>query len=74
MIEPTIQFPVICPRCGREELGRYSVAQVAAALVDTTTPLGLYAPCHDHHWSAQPLELAQIRDYLREWLKCQPPA
>jgi hypothetical protein len=74
VIEPTIQFPVSCPKCGREELGEYSVAEVAAALVAPTTALRLYAPCHEYHWTAQPVELAQIREYLREWLKCPPPS
>ena len=74
MTEPTIQFPVSCPKCGREELGEYSVAEVAAALVAPTTALRLYAPCHEYHWTARAAELAQIREYLREWMQCQPPS
>jgi hypothetical protein len=74
MTEPTIQFPVNCPKCGREELGEYSVAEVAAALLAPTTPLRLYAPCHEYHWIARPVELAQIREYFREWMHCQPPS
>ena len=74
MTEPTIQFPVNCPKCGREELGEYSVAEVAAALLAPTTALRLYAPCHEYHWTARPMELAQIREYFREWMKCQPPS
>lgn len=74
MNEPTIQFPVSCPKCGREELSEYSVAEVAAALLAPTTALRLYAPCHEYHWTARAAELAQIREYFREWMKCQPPS
>ena len=74
MTEPTIQFPVSCPKCGREELGEYSVAEVAAALLAPTTTLRLYAPCHEYHWTARAAELAQVREYFREWMKCQPPS
>jgi hypothetical protein len=75
MTEPTIRFPVNCPKCGREELGEYSVAEVAAVLLaPNTTALRLYAPCHEYHWNARPGELAQIREYFREWMKYQPPS
>ena len=72
MNEPTIQFPVSCPKCGREELGEYPVAEVAAALLDPTGSLRLYARCHEYHWTARPAELAQIRKHLRAWMKSQP--
>jgi hypothetical protein len=74
MTEPTIQFPVKCPKCGREELGEYSVAEVAAALLAPATPLRLRAPCHEHHWTARPVEIAQIREYFREWMQSEPPS
>jgi hypothetical protein len=74
MNEPTIQFPVSCPKCGREELGEYSVAEVAAALLAPATGLRLYARCHEYHWTARPAELAQIREYFREWMMLQPPS
>jgi hypothetical protein len=73
MAEPTLRFPVNCPKCGREELGEYSVAEVAAALLAPTTALRLYAQCHEYHWTARPAELAQIREYFREWMNGQPP-
>lgn len=73
MNEPTIQFPVGCPKCGREELGEYPVAEVAAALLTPTSTLRLYTRCHDYHWIARPAELAQIREYLSAWMKGQPP-
>jgi hypothetical protein len=71
MNEPTIQFPVRCPKCGREELGEYPVAEVAAALLAPTSTLRLYAHCHEYHWTAGPAELAQIREYLSAWMKNQ---
>ncbi len=74
MNEPTIRFPVSCPKCGREELGEYPVAEVAAALITPASTLRLYAQCHEYHWTARPAELEQIREYLSEWMKCQPPS
>lgn len=74
MNEPTIKFPVSCPKCGREELGEYGVAEVAAALLAPNSPLRLYARCHEYHWTARPAELAQIREYLSAWMKCQEPS
>jgi len=71
MNEPTIQFPVNCPKCGGEELGEFPVAEVAAALLAPTTTLRLYARCHEYHWTAHPAELAQIREYLAAWMRCQ---
>ena len=67
MNEPTIRFPVNCPRCGAEELGEFPVAEVAAALLALNSTLRLYVRCHDYHWTARPAELAQIRDYLAAW-------
>jgi hypothetical protein len=68
MNEPTIRFPVSCPTCGREELGEYPVAEVAAALLAPTSTLRLYARCHAYHWIARRAELAQIREYLSVWV------
>ena len=61
--EPTIRFPVVCPRCGNEALGEYAVIDVAAALL-SSKPLRLFAPCHNLRWEAGPLEIEQIREYL----------
>jgi len=72
MNEPAIQFPVICPRCGREELQEYPIAEVAAALLTRPNRLRLYAACHQYHWDARPSELAQIREYFTEWMRGQP--
>lgn len=74
MNEPTIQFPVNCPKCGREELGGFPVAEVAAALLAPTSELRLYARCHEYHWTARPGELAQIREYLTVWMRDQSPS
>jgi hypothetical protein len=73
MTEPTIQFPVSCPKCGREELGEYSVAEVAGR----SSPLPRDCDCmHRATIIAGPraAELAQIREYFREWMKSQPPS
>jgi hypothetical protein len=72
MNEPTIQFPVNCPQCGREELGEFPVAEVAAALLAPSSTLRLYSRCHE--WTARPTELAQIREYLAVWMRNQPPS
>ncbi len=71
MNEPTIQFPVSCPKCGEERLGEYPVAEVAAALLSPTSTLRLYARCHEFHWNARPAELAQIREYFSAWVTGQ---
>jgi hypothetical protein len=61
--EPTVRFPVICPKCGREQLNEYPVAEVAAALL-SDGKLRLLAACHDYTWNATPTELEQVREYL----------
>jgi hypothetical protein len=63
MTEPTIRFPVTCPQCGREGLGEYAVAGVAAALIESS-PLRLSSQCHPGEWQAAPREIEQIREYL----------
>ena len=72
MNEPTIRFPVKCPECAQETLGEYPMAEVAAALVAPGEALRLHALCHNVQWSASAGELAQIRGYLRAWMKAQP--
>jgi hypothetical protein len=72
MNEPTIHFPVVCPKCGTEELGEYPVADVANALLVRSNSLQLYAPCHDYHWTASQGELQQARQYLGAWLTSLP--
>ncbi len=73
MNEPTIQFPVICPKCGKEQLGEYLVADVADALLARSGTLQLYAPCHDYYWTPSQWELQQVRQYLGAWLQASPP-
>ena len=64
MDEPTIQFPVTCPKCGAEALGEHPIADIAIALMNRTV-LRLFAPCRCRYsWIASPAELAQIRDYF----------
>ena len=63
MAEPWFRFPVVCPRCGQEELSAMQIGWVAAALVKDDV-IQLYASCHGVYWDARPTELAQIRQYL----------
>ena len=72
MSEPTIRFPVRCPKCAQEALGEYPIAEVAAALVAPGEALRLHAPCHNIRWCADAEDLSRIREYLREWMKAQP--
>jgi hypothetical protein len=72
MNEPTIQFPVTCPECGKEALNRRPVAKVAGAILSRTDQLELYAPCHGRRWVASKSELEQIREYLGAWFSIAP--
>jgi len=74
MSEPMVQFPVTCPKCGTESIARYPVADVATALLSRSTPLKLYAPCHDYYWTASQWELQQVRQYMGAWLAAPQPA
>jgi hypothetical protein len=63
MIEPTVRFPVACPKCGRERLTELPVDVVADAL-RKGSDICLVATCHDVIWTATALELEQIHEYL----------
>ena len=63
MIEPTIKFPVVCPKCGREQLSELPIDEVVYAL-NRGTDICLVATCHDVIWTATEPELQQIHDYL----------
>jgi hypothetical protein len=63
MSEPTVRFPVTCPKCGRERLTELSVDVVADAL-QKGSDISLVATCHDMIWTATELELEQIQEYL----------
>jgi hypothetical protein len=63
MSEPTVRFPVACPKCGRERLTEIPVDVVADAL-QRGSDIWLVAACHDVTWTATELELEQIRQYL----------
>jgi hypothetical protein len=63
MIEPTIRFPVACPKCGREQLTEFPMNEVVDAL-DKGSDISLVATCHDVIWTATELELEQIHEYL----------
>jgi hypothetical protein len=63
MLEPTIRFPVVCPKCGRERLTEYPINEVVYAL-NWGFDITLVATCHDVIWTATELELEQIHEYL----------
>ena len=63
MREPTVRFPVVCPKCGRERLAEFPVDEVAEAL-KWGSDICLAATCHDVIWSATELELEQIHEYF----------
>ena len=63
MIEPTIKFPVVCPKCGRERLSELPVDEVVYAL-NRGSDICLVATCHDVIWTATEPELQQIHEYL----------
>ena len=63
MSEPTVRFPVACPKCGRERLTEFPVDVVADAL-QRGSDICLVATCHDVIWTATELELEQIHQYL----------
>ena len=63
MIEPTVRFPVVCPKCGREKLTEFPRNEVAYAL-NRGSEITLVATCHDVIWTATELELEQIYTYL----------
>jgi hypothetical protein len=63
MIESTIRFPVVCPKCGREQLGELPIDEVMYAL-NGGSDISLVATCHDVIWTATDPELYQIHEYL----------
>jgi len=63
MIEPTVRFPVVCPRCGREKLTEFPINEVVYAL-NGGSDISLVATCHDVIWTATERELEQIHEYL----------
>jgi hypothetical protein len=63
MNEPTVRFPVACPKCGRERLTEIPV-DVLADAVRKGSDIFLVATCHDVIWTATELELEQIHEYL----------
>jgi hypothetical protein len=63
MYHPTVRFPAVCPRCGRERLTELPLDEVADAL-RRGSDICLVATCHDVIWTASELELERIREYL----------
>jgi hypothetical protein len=63
MKQPTIRFPVVCPRCGVESLAEVSIALAAEALM-RNEGTQLKAACHNLYWTASPAEMQQLRGYM----------
>jgi hypothetical protein len=63
MIGPTVRFPVVCPKCGREQLTEFPINEVLYAF-NRGSEIILVATCHDVIWTATELELQQIHEYL----------
>jgi hypothetical protein len=69
--EPSVKFPVICPKCRQESLSALPIGVAAAALI-SGRPVRLYASCHDVYWDAHHSEIEQIREYMgAPWLDAQ---
>jgi hypothetical protein len=60
---PVVRFPVLCPRCGVESFAEVSVDLAAEALM-RNEGVQLKAVCHNLYWTASPIEMQQLRDYL----------
>jgi hypothetical protein len=58
-----VRFPVTCPICDRESLLELPLVDVAEALL-TGQEIKLHAPCHGCSWSANEIEVQQVREYL----------
>jgi len=63
MKQPTIRFPVVCPRCGAESLAEVSIALAAEALM-RSEGIQLKVACHNLYWTASPTEMQQLRGYM----------
>jgi hypothetical protein len=58
-----VVFPITCPECRGESVGRLSAATVSLVL-RSGEPLELTSPCHGSEWQASTCEMEQIREYL----------
>jgi hypothetical protein len=63
MKQPTVGFPVVCPRCGVESFAEVSIAVAAEALI-RHEGTQLKAACHNLYWTASPTEMQQLREYM----------
>jgi hypothetical protein len=63
MFESELRFPVACPTCGKETLSGLPVTIVTQAL-RVGAALTLRSHCHEAEWTATPLQMEQIQQYL----------
>jgi hypothetical protein len=64
MKDAEVLMPIKCPECGEEWLEGFSVALVADALMSGAR-LRMRSRCHSKEWDANPVEMQQLREYLR---------
>ena len=64
MKKPIVRFPVVCPRCSTESLAEVSV-DLAAETFMRNEGIQLRAACHNLYWTASPIEMDQLREYMR---------
>jgi hypothetical protein len=63
MKQAMLRLPVVCPRCGVENLAEVSVLLAADALM-RNEGIQLRAACHNLYWTASPIEMQQLREYM----------
>jgi hypothetical protein len=63
MKKSIVRFPVVCPRCGTENLAEVSGDLAAEALM-RNEGIQLKAACHNLYWTASPIEMHQLREYV----------
>jgi hypothetical protein len=61
----SIRIPVACPDCRAESLQHFDLNHLQECL-RRGAPIQLRAICHARTWSASPLELRLLQEYLRE--------
>jgi hypothetical protein len=63
MKKSIVRFPVVCPRCGTENLAEVSGDLAAEALM-RNEGIQLKAACHNLYWTASPIEMHQLLEYV----------
>ncbi len=65
----TVRVPVTCPVCDSTVITQFNAAEMLGALLNST-PVRLYAACHDMSWYANDWEVQKIREFFYQaWLE-----